>query len=71
MWKKVMQQVHAKLENKDFDKPASGLTSVTVCMDSGLLATDACSMDLRGSRVHTVEVADGNGPHRILQSARD
>ena len=32
MWKKVMQKVHANLENKSFDRPASGITSVTVCM---------------------------------------
>jgi len=62
MWKKVMQKVHANLENKSFDRPASGITSVTVCMDSGLLATDACAADLRGSRVHTVEVAAGTEP---------
>ena len=62
MWKKVMQQVHAKLENKQFDKPTSGLTKVTVCADSGLLATNACAMDVRGNRVRTVEVAEGTAP---------
>jgi penicillin-binding protein 1A len=62
MWKKVMSQLHDGLERKSFDKPSSGLTSVTVCMDSGLLATDACACDLRGSRVQTVEVATGTAP---------
>lgn len=62
MWKKVMQQVHAKLEDKDFDKPSSGLVTVRVCADSGLLATEACALDPRGSRVRTVEVAEGTAP---------
>lgn len=42
LWKKVMQPLHEGLANKDFDKPSSGLTTVTLCADSGLLATDAC-----------------------------
>jgi penicillin-binding protein 1A len=62
MWKKVMEKIHADLPDKDFDKPASGLTTVQVCMDSGLLATNACASDIRGSRVHTVEVATGTEP---------
>lgn len=62
MWKKVMSKVHENLKNKSFDKPSSGLTTVTVCLDSGLLATDACKCDLRGSRVQTVEVASGTEP---------
>ena len=62
MWKKVMQKIHANLEYKTFDKPSSGLTTVSVCMDSGLRPTDACEQDLRGSRVHTVTVATGTEP---------
>jgi penicillin-binding protein 1A len=62
MWKKVMSKVHEGLEKKSFDKPSGGLTSVTVCMDSGLLATDACRADLRGDRTHTVQVATGTEP---------
>lgn len=62
MWKKVMSRIHANLESKSFSKPSSGLTTVSVCMDSGLLATDACAMDLRGSRIHQVEIAAGTAP---------
>ena len=57
-----MQKIHANLEYKTFDKPSSGLTTVSVCMDSGLRPTDACEQDLRGSRVHTVTVATGTEP---------
>ena len=63
MWKKVMQQVHAELPNKDFEKPSSGLETVEVCMDSGLRPTDACRADVRGtSRIMTVTVATGTEP---------
>ena len=63
MWKKVMQQVHANLPNKDFKEPSSGLETVEICMDSGLLPTDACLADVRGtSRVMTVTVVAGTEP---------
>lgn len=59
MWKKVMQKIHEDLPNKDFHKPSSGLTTVSVCADSGLRPTDACAADPRGSRVISVEVPVG------------
>ncbi|WP_455581765.1 transglycosylase domain-containing protein [Dysosmobacter sp.] len=63
MWKKVMQKVHENLPNKSFPTPESGLTSVEVCADSGLLATDACRADIRGTaRVRKVTVATGTAP---------
>ena len=62
LWKKVMQEVHADLPNKSFSKPASGLETVTLCADSGLLATDACRADVRGSRAVQVEIAAGTAP---------
>ena len=50
LWEKVMEEVHAGLENKKFPVP-NGLTSVQYCLDSGLRATEYCSLDPRGSRV--------------------
>ena len=50
LWREVMRRIHDGLENKDFNS-CSGLTQVTVCQDSGLLATEACTHDLRGNRV--------------------
>lgn len=47
LWKMVMQPIHSGL-------PAAGLydgsrfRSATVCLDSGMLANDACSLDVRG-----------------------
>ena len=62
MWKKVMQPLHDDLANKDFAKPVEGLTTVTVCADSGLLCTEACEADRRGSRAVSVVVATGTEP---------
>ena len=62
MWKKVMQKIHEELPNKSFKVPDSGLETVKVCLDSGLLPTDACRTDARGSRVKTFTVAAGTAP---------
>ena len=53
LWKMVMQPIHE-------GKPAKALysgaqfQSVTVCLDSGKLATAACANDVRGNRTATV-----------------
>jgi len=62
MWQKVMSKIHENLENKGFSKPSSGFTTVNVCADSGLLATEACALDIRGSRVKSMTVATGTAP---------
>ena len=61
LWKKVMEPIHESLENMDFNKPA-GITSVSLCADSGLRPTEACRADTRGSRVVSVEIAEGTAP---------
>ena len=60
MWQKVMSRLHEGLEDKSF--PSSGLVAVTVCQDSGMLATTACESDPRGSRVVTEYCASDNVP---------
>ncbi len=62
MWKRVMSRVHEGLENKSFPKPSSGVSSIQICADSGLRPGEGCSLDARGSRVISVEVATGTGP---------
>ena len=62
MWKKVMQPLHDNLPNKDFARASEGLTSVTVCADSGLLCSEACQADRRGSRAVSVVIANGTEP---------
>ena len=56
LWQKVMEQVHDGLANKEFNKPTN-VIECTVCRDSGLLMTDACREDPRGSRAVTVELS--------------
>lgn len=76
LWREVMRRIHDGLENKDFNS-CSGLTQVTVCQDSGLLATDACTRDLRGNRVTTVTVAADTAPtqscnvHKMVRYCKD
>lgn len=63
MWKKVMEPLHMDLPDKDFDnKPATGLTSIRVCLDSGMRPSAACEADPRGGRIGTFTVASGTGP---------
>ena len=49
MWRKVMEPLHEVLENRAFDRP-DGVVSTEICADSGMLMTDACRADPRGSR---------------------
>ena len=50
MWKQVMEPIHAELEPREFKQPDE-VVKVSYCMDSGLVATAACTADPRGSRV--------------------
>ncbi|MBR7122051.1 MAG: transglycosylase domain-containing protein [Oscillospiraceae bacterium] len=55
LWRKVMEPLHKGLPNvRLYD--TSRMTTVTVCLDSGKLATDACRNDVRGSRTTNVMV---------------
>ncbi len=65
LWKKVMSKVHEGLPNKSFPQP-SGIATVSAsyCLDSGLAPTEACSQDVRGSRVATGTFLSGDQPSR-------
>ena len=62
LWRQVMEKVHADLPDQSFSRPSSGLTTVTVCADSGLRCTDACHADPRGDRAVPYTVATGTEP---------
>ena len=64
LWNKVMSKIHEGLENKNFFS-CSDLVQVTVCADSGMLATNLCEADPRGSRVRTEWVAVDNQPQEM------
>ena len=43
IWSNVMKNIHSGLENASFGDPPSGITTVTLCKDSGLLANTGCT----------------------------
>jgi penicillin-binding protein 1A len=61
MWRKVMEPLHSGLENRSFATPGN-LVTVTICKDSGLLATDACALDPRGGRSMSMSFVSGDQP---------
>lgn len=62
LWGAIMAPIHENLEYKEFDGNPGGVTSVTICKDSGKLATDLCSRDQRGSRVYNELFISGTEP---------
>ena len=54
LWRKVMQPIHQGLPSQGLYN-ANAMRSVDICLDSGLLATEACYADARQmNRVNTV-----------------
>lgn len=53
LWTKVMEPLHKGLKNVRLYNSGK-MKSVTVCLDSGNIATDACRADVRGDRTRTV-----------------
>jgi len=47
LWRKVMQPIHEGLGSEPLFN-ANAMQSVSICLDSGLVATDACYNDARG-----------------------
>ena len=62
MWHDVMEEVHKvkKCAAASFERP-SGIVEIAVCKDSGMLASDACKQDPRGSRVIYEKFNSKNG----------
>ena len=56
IWKKVMDKVLAGYPAKQFEDH-SGFVSTQICLDSGLLPSDACYKDPRGNRIATIRLA--------------
>lgn len=55
LWKTFMSKVHAGLPNKDFEVSSADMVSVTVCTQTGLLASAGCPSQ-------TVKVAKSYAP---------
>lgn len=63
IWKNVMSSIHKGLDSASFEQP-SGIVKVSVCKDSGMLASDSCKNDQRGSRVYTEYFVKGTEPKK-------
>ena len=62
LWRKVMQPIHKGLPSTTLYN-TNAFRSVAVCLDSGLLATNACHHDVRGiNRVAYAYVYPGDEP---------
>lgn len=63
LWKKVMSRVHEGLPSKDFPQPSDAKPiTASYCLDSGMIATELCAQDVRGSRVATGVFFPGDQP---------
>lgn len=58
---KIMNAAHKGLDGKDIPMP-SGISRVSLCMDSGQIPTNLCSADQRGSRIQSHLVISGTEP---------
>ena len=65
LWGAVMAPIHENLEYKEFDENPGGITTVSICKDSGKRATDLCAHDQRGSRVYTEMFIAGTEPSGV------
>ena len=55
LWRQVLEPLHKGLSNiRMYD--TRDMVSVTVCLDTGKIATEACKADIRGGRTETVMV---------------
>lgn len=61
IWVAVMKQAHADLEKTRFQKP-SNIVTASICSSSGLLATELCKNDQRGSQVYSEVYVAGTSP---------
>ena len=67
LWKKVMQPLHKGLSNRVLYN-AGAMKNISVCLDSGLRATDACGLDIRDlDRVAVAPVYPGDGPKGVCE----
>lgn len=64
LWKNVMEPLHKGLKNVPL-YDSGKMRSVSVCLDTGKIATDACRNDARGSRVQDVLVYPEDVPSAV------
>lgn len=60
MWRQVMSKIHENVDWRDIYS-SSNMYYVSMCIDSGKIATEACNADSRGNRVQSALVYSGDG----------
>ena len=68
LWRRVLTPLHNGLPRKSLTD-YTGMITVSVCLDSGMLATDACRNDVRGadglSRIAEAKVYEADAPKQV------
>ncbi len=64
LWKKVMKPLHTGLTSQPMYN-STMLKEYIICLDSGLLATDACRQDARGNRATSAFCASEDAPRQV------
>lgn len=67
LWNRVMSIVHEDLEDKPFTR-SNDMVAREYCRDTGLLATEECRSDMRGSRVATGYYFPEDAPTEYCQA---
>ena len=67
LFKKIMIAAHRNKQDVPLEKP-NGLVTVRYCLDSGLIPTELCARDPRGSRVATTIAISGSEPKAYCDS---
>ncbi|MCL2838768.1 MAG: transglycosylase domain-containing protein [Oscillospiraceae bacterium] len=62
VFRNVMTEIHQGLPSVTSIRRPAGIASISTCMDSGLIPSDLCALDVRGSRVVTSYFQSGRGP---------
>ncbi|WP_250278220.1 transglycosylase domain-containing protein [[Clostridium] colinum] len=65
LWRDVMEKIHKDLPKANFGPRPKDIVDVSICLDSGLLATEDCKNDPRGNRVIVDMFIKGTEPKKI------
>lgn len=77
LWRDVMEKIHKDLPKASFGPRPKGIVDVSICLDSGLIATDDCKKDPRGNRVIVDMFLKGTEPkkacdrHQVISICKD
>ncbi len=77
IWRDVMEKIHQDLPKADFGPRPNNIVDVSICLDSGLIATDDCKKDPRGNRVIVDMFLKGTEPkeacekHQVVSICKD